>query len=761
LHIDDGRTDVFSRADGLSSESIHSLFEDREGNIWVATGSGLDRFREFAVSTISVEQGLSSQGVSSILAARDGSLWLGTSDGLNRWNKGQITIYRKRSLRGGSQASGFTAAVGADSKRTVREITDRGLPEQVAETFFEDNHGQIWVGTRSGVAIFKADRFFPVPSVPYGIVYAITGDGAENVWISHEQGLFHLFQSRVVERIAWAELGRRQPATAALRDARQGGLWLGFRDGGVAYFKDNQLRASYGGAEGLGEGYVRSIYLDASGSLWVGTEGGLSRIKDGSVLTLNSQNGLPCNLVHWMMEDDARSVWLYLACGLVRIARSELDAWTSHPRHTIQTTVFDSFDGVSNHRFTGGYNANVAKSADGKLWFTRVGGVGVLDPHHLPVNKLPPPVHIEQIVADGKTYDANDGLRLPPHVRDLAIDYTGLSFTAPEKMQFRVKLEGQDNDWRVPVNPRHSHYTNLAPRNYRFRVIASNNSGVWNNEGDTFEFSIAPAYYQTNWFRALCVAAFLALLWGLYQLRVRQLAWQFNMRLDERVSERTRIARDLHDTLLQSFQGLLPRFQAAIYKLPPGAVDARNTLEAAVDQASQAITEGRDAVQGLRVSTVEKNDLAMAIQTIGEELAAAGDQPPPQFEVVVEGRSRSLHPILRDEVYRITAEALRNAFRHAQARHIEAHIRYGENKFRVHVRDDGRGIHQEILSGDGRAGHYGLHGMRERADLVGGKLAVWSEVGAGTEVELEIPAGSAYAKTARRSWFSAKLASKQ
>ena len=389
LHIHEGRTDRFTQADGLSGRSVTSLFEDREGNIWVATAEGLDRFRDFAIPTFSDQQGFSSRGIFSVLAARDGSLWLGTSDGLNRWNKGQITIYRNRGLggvRGGSPVSGLTAGRGPNSRGTVREITDSGLPDK-AHSLFQDDRGQMWVGTQSGVAFLKSDRFVPVASVPYGIVFSFTEDSAGNVWMSHQEGLFHLFRERVVERIPWARLGRRQPASALLHDAVQGGLWLGFRDGGVAYFKDGQLRASYAGVEGLGEGMVRGFYIDGNGTLWVPTEGGLSRIKDGHILTLTSQNGLPCNTVHWMMEDDAHSVWLYLACGLVRIGRSELDAWASHPKQTIQATVFDSSDGVSNHRFTGGYNSVVAKSADGKLWFVRPGGVSVIDPHHLAVQQ--------------------------------------------------------------------------------------------------------------------------------------------------------------------------------------------------------------------------------------------------------------------------------------------------------------------------------------------------------------------------------------
>jgi signal transduction histidine kinase len=283
---------------------------------------------------------------------------------------------------------------------------------------------------------------------------------------------------------------------------------------------------------------------------------------------------------------------------------------------------------------------------------------------------------------------------------------------------------------------------------------------VWNEAGTFLDFSIAPAYYQTSWFRVSCLAAFLALLWGIYRLRIQQLQHQFAIGLEARVSERTRIARDLHDTLLQSFQGLMLHFQTGIDLLPGRPAEARKTLEIAIDRADQAIAEGRDAVQGLRASTVETNDLASAIRTLGEELRAEGtNQNSALFEMEVEGTPRNLHPILRDEVYRITGEALRNAFRHARAQRIEVEILYGERWLRLRVRDDGKGIDPKLLSGDGLAGHYGLHGMRERAKLVGGKLAVWSKLDSGTEVELSIPASTAYAKPARhRSWLSEKLA---
>jgi PAS domain S-box-containing protein len=523
LHLHKGRTDRFTHADGLSGRSVTAFFEDREGNIWVATAEGLDRFRDYAIPTFSPEQGLSSLAIFTLLSARDGSLWFGASDGLNRWNKGDRTVYlnRGRSLREGPAVNGLTVGAGADSRGTVREIADSGLPDK-AESLFQDQSGQLWVGTRNGVVLFKSGRFVPVASMPYGIVFSFTDDSAGNVWVSHQEALFHLIRSRVVERIPWASLARAQPATALQYDGTQGGLWLGFHDGGVAYFKDGQLRATYGGAEGLGQGEVRGFYIDGNLTLWASTEGGLSRIKDGRIVTLTSQNGLPCNTVHWMMEDDAQSVWLYLACGLVRIGRSEMDAWASHPKQTIQATIFDSSDGVSSHVSTGGYYSVVTKSPDGKLWFVRNGGVGVIDPHHLAFNALPPPVHITQITADGKKYDMLNDVRLPAGIRDLFFEYTALTFVEPDKVHFRVKLEGQDEGWQELVNQRQVHYTNLLPKQYRFRVLASNNSDVWNEEGASLDFAIPPTWYQTKWFRAFAGTAFVAFLWVIHRLRVQQ-----------------------------------------------------------------------------------------------------------------------------------------------------------------------------------------------------------------------------------------------
>jgi signal transduction histidine kinase/ligand-binding sensor domain-containing protein len=725
LHVHHGRTDRFTHSDGLSSDNILYLFEDREGSIWVGTRNGLDRFRQFAVSALTAKQGLSSAFVNSILPARDGSIWLATANGLDKWKNGNVTVYGKRA----------------------------GLADPVVLSSFEDQAGRIWVSTRRGLAYLERGKFVRVPNFRSGSVISIVGDNVGGIWISDQTTLYHLHGPTVVEEIPWIKLGHKDFSWTILPDPVRGGLWLGFRQGGVAYYKDHSIRMSYGREQGFGEGQVSGLKLDDDGALWAATDDGLNLIKNDHTFRLSSANGLPCDTVHSLIEDNDHFFWLYTACGLVRVARSELERWVADPKRTVSTTIFDNADGVQSGVKAMDSNPTVAKSADGKLWFVPEEGVSVVDPHHLALNKVVPPVHIQQIVADDKAYDLRSGMQLPAKARDVRIEYTALSLVAPEKIHFKYKLEGQDQDWKEVINDRHqAKYTNLPPGNYRFRVIACNNSGVWNEDGASLDFVIPPAWYQTNWFRALCALAVLTFLFATYEFRVRQLAYQFNMRLEERVSERTRIARDLHDTLLQSFQALLPLFQAALYQLPESAVNARKTLQSAVDRASDAIGEGRDAIKGLRESTIEKNELAGAIQAIGEELAVAeNSETPTPFQVLVEGTPRNLHPILRDEVYRLAAEALRNAFRHSAAQKIEVEIRYDAKFLRLRVRDDGKGISPELLGG--RQGHYGLPGMRERAALVGGNLTVWSEVNNGTEIELIIPASKAYATQTRRFWY--------
>jgi signal transduction histidine kinase len=524
MHVHGGRADVFGPLDGLSDGYVHAFLEDREGNVWVATNDGLDRFRDPVIPTYTQQQGLSSSAVMAVIEAHDGSLWLTTDDDVVRWKDGRLTIFRSAGGAANATGRGASGAVPrAPGSLPAREVSAPGLPGGFSDSLFEDSTGRIWVSTEAGVAHFQDERFVSVPGVPQHLAHIFAED-ARGLWIAG-RGLVRLAGDRV-ETTPWSRLGGDDYATALVAEPRKVGLWLGFKDGGVGFLQDGRIRQSFTARDGLGGGRVGQLQLDPDGTLWAATEGGLSRIKDGRVTTLSSRNGLPCDPVLWMIRDDERAYWLYTSCGLLRLSPADMQAWIANPRHIVGFRAFEAADGarILPDYPAGGALPRAIKGRDGRIWFAAFDGLSVIDPRRLPLNTLPPPVHVERVTADDKTYDARPGLRLPPLTRHVAIDYTALSFVAPEKVRFRYKLEGLDRTWREVVNKREAEYTNLPPGDYRFHVIAANSSGVWNTRGATLAFSIAPAYWQTNWFLAVWVATVTLLLSALYWLRVRQLA---------------------------------------------------------------------------------------------------------------------------------------------------------------------------------------------------------------------------------------------
>jgi signal transduction histidine kinase/ligand-binding sensor domain-containing protein len=731
IHVKDGRADTFTRADGLSGNITCSLFEDREGNIWFGSNKGLDRFRKLPVSTLSTRQGLPHEVTRSVVATRDGSVWVATQDGLARWKAdGSLRVYRQRD----------------------------GLPDSHAHSQYEDADGRLWVSTARGLAYFANDRFVAVDDAPDGDVHAITGDAQGNLWLLGAKGLARWSRGRRVEQVAWSDLGIPKTPQGIL--AHQGGLWVSLWDGGVAHLKDGKIQTTYTSAQGLGAGQVTGLRFDAAGALWAATgSGGLSRIHDGRITTLSVANGLPCKAIHWSVQDDNGTLWMYAECGLMKIARDDLAAWIADPSHRVAPRLWGAADGVTlTVSPPAYYNPPVAKGPDGKLWIVGAGEVQLLDPLHVPSNPVPPPVHIERLVADQHPYAAVNGLRLPALARDITIAFSALTLADPKRTPFRYRLEGHDSGWQDVVDQRLATYTNLPPGNYRFHVKAANNSGVWNEQGAQLEFSILPAFYQTTWFRLACAVLLFGLAWAGFQLRLhmrmRRLQRQFEATLEARVAERTRIARDLHDTLLQRFHGLLLEFQAALNLLPNRPRESKEILTRAVDHAVDAITESRDTVQALRTSVVETNNLGAALRALAADLANQNG-PGIAAHVQVHGAPQLLHPLVRDETFRIAGEALRNAFRHAEAKRIEVEVHYEAQQLCVRVRDDGKGIDPQVLAQGEKQGHFGLGGMHERAAVAGGQLAIRNAPGGGTEVEFRVPALRAYgsAPAARSRWL--------
>ena len=729
FRVDGNVVEHYGQTEGLSSDAVWTLFEDREGIVWAATSNGVDSFRDPAVTTFSATEGLPQNAATGIVASRDGGVWIANDGSLDRIVGGTVSSIR----------------------------TGAGLPGRQVASLLEDRAGNMWVGVDDGLYQFNNGRFRRLPEPdhkPLGMVVGITEDIDGNIWAecaSQPRKLVRIRDFRVQEEFRESRI----PSGHSLAADPKGGIWIGTSTGDIVLFRNGVLEKKFR-VNLTGDSLADLILAQADGSVLAGSTDGLFRLRDGTARRMTKKNGLPCNWIYSFVQDKEKQWWLYTECGIVELADTELQRWWANPEAVVQTTVYDASDGA--RPAPPSFNS-AAYSSDGRVWFVTGIVVQMLDPSRL-AQKLPPaPTYVESVIVDRKELAATGNLKLAPHPRDLQIDFTSPTFSIPQKVKFRYRLDGYDNDWHEAGTRRQAFYTDLPPGNYSFRAIASNGDGVWNETAARLDFSVAPAYYQTNWFRLLCATAFLVMLWSAYQLRVRRLHKEFEITLDARVGERTRIARELHDTLLQSFHGLLLRFQIVSRLLPDRPVEAKDKLDSAIEQASQAIGEARDEVQALRESTLQGNELAEAISTLGDELASDASGRP-TFRIAVEGQARELHPIVRDEIYKIAAEALRNAFRHSEARQVEVEIRYDDAQLRLRVRDDGKGIDPALLSGRRREGHYGLHGMRERTTLIGGRLDVWSQVQAGTEVEVRVPAATAYSAARRPSWWSRKFAAK-
>jgi signal transduction histidine kinase len=515
-----------------------------------------------------------------------------------------------------------------------------------------------------------------------------------------------------------------------------GKLWAGYLNGEAAVIDGTSVRR-FTAKDGLNIGPVAAI-LSGRSHCWLAGVNGLVRF-DGKSFHILADANRPFSGITGIAQAKNGDLWLNAWDGVRRVAAAELRAAEKNPAYAVHSDLYDLTDGLPSVPQRIRPFPTAVSAADGRIWFGFRAGVVSVDPEDPSLNAPVAPVSIVHAIADGKTFDAATNAKLAARTKNLEIDYTAVSLNRASRVRFRYKLEGMDSGWQNAGSRRQAFYSNLSPGRYRFVVSASNGDNLWNEAGATLGIDVPPAFFQTIWFRSLCVLAAMLGLWAILRFRIRQSVAKVQAQFRERTLERERIAGDLHDTLLQGYLSASLQVHAAFGRLAEDS-PAKQPLRRALELIGKASEDSRIALRGIRSSQVGDLELGQALSRIPQELAASADVG---FSVRVEGHPRSLRPVLLDDVYRIGREAIMNAFQHAGATNIEVEVEYAASRLRMLVQDNGCGIDAQLLQ-SGKAGHWGLKGIRERAERIGGKLNLFSNPGAGTQVVLTVAAELAF-----------------
>jgi len=701
-----------------------SVLQDREGNVWFGTTGGLQQLRVPRLRRHGPFEEFVVLGV-----GNHNTLWVAT------------THYRRTPVDDFFQL------------KDGRMVPYRGGPTQVTASY-RDATGVLWLGgygrlwklndrTWEEIAA-PSPELANAPTDPLRRTQAIARDARGDLWLSVVRvGLFRL-RDRRWERVSVPGIPASDYPFVIYPDA-DGSVWLGYGQGRLASLKSDTWRL-YTEKEGINVGAVQ-VLSRINDQLWIGGARSLQRVRNGHFESIPGLSAL--GNVTGLLQAKNGDLWLNTSIGGVHVTGQELARPDVAPAETLVYEKFDTLDGMPGESRGVRPMPTVLEGDDGRIWFEADDRFSSIDPSEDIKNTIAPEVIIGDVTDDARRREPAASLRLFPNVRNVAIDYTATSLSIPSRVRFKYRLENFDESWQDAGSRRTAFYNNLPPGRYVFHVIAANDDGVWNSQGAAISLTVPPLIYQTLSFRIVVFTLGILLLAAMFFVRIRQVTSRERKRLEQRMAdrlnERTRIARELHDSLLQGFQGLMFRLQAVRQLLPGRAGDAAKSLESALQLGDQAIVEGRDAVENLRAASFDDRDLATSLESLGAELGAEIEQrTEPSYGLVVEGRPRQLTPPVRNEAYRIVREAARNAYRHAHAQHIEAEVTFGDAMFSVRVRDDGVGIDPQTLALGRRPGHWGLPGMRERSESLGGQLHVWSETNAGTEVELRIPAEIAY-----------------
>ncbi|MCM3870549.1 MAG: histidine kinase [Pyrinomonadaceae bacterium] len=789
---------------GLPDKKVNCILPITNEEVWVGTDNGVVRWNGTAITSAGLSSSLSQVQALTMIRDRDLNVWVGTASGLLRVNTEGTAAFAEPDRRGLAVSALFEDREGniwVGTSQGIERLRDspfvtfataEGMPAGSQGPIYIDAENRAWFAPAAGGLYWlKSGQVAHVTSAGLSgdVIYSITGDKNE-LWIGRQKGgLTHLryIDGSYSARTYTQTDGLAQNSVYAVHRNRDGTVWAGTLSGGVSRFSGGKF-TTYTINHGLASNTVDAILEGSDGTMWFATPNGLSVMSRDRWRTFTVRDGLPSEKINCLFEDSAAVLWLGTDDGLAFLNNGRFQLpeklpaslheqilgltedefgslWIATANHVLRVTranlrrgEFTDTDineygladglpgseGVKRHR-------SVAVDSRGGIWFSLNRGLSVVDPSRLRRSSVPAIVHINTMTADGRPVDVHRPINIPSARRRISFTFAGLSLAIPERVKFRYRLDGVDRDWSEPVKAGEAIYANLSPGSYRFRVIASNSDGVWNSAEEAIGFEIAPAFWQTWLFWILGAMTIALTVIAFYRFRLHQLTRQLNVRFDERLAERTLIAQELHDTLLQGFLSASMQLDVAVDQLPPES-PARPRLRRVLELMRQVTEEGRNALRGLRSSTNVSLDLEQSFSLIQREIGAGEET---DFRVIVEGASQALHPVVRDEVYRIGREAVVNAFRHSQAKNIEVEVAYLSNRLRILVRDDGCGIDSEVLN-SGREGHFGLPGMRERAERIGARLKVLSRGGLGTEVQVSVPGHVAFKAEplVRPNWFA-------
>jgi ligand-binding sensor domain-containing protein/two-component sensor histidine kinase len=704
----DGRFSVLDTSTGLPHNFVRSLHEDRDGNLWVGTRGGLVRLRERRVTTLTTSDGLAHDHVRTLLEDARGRLWAGTALGLNLIRNGTVSL---------AMLSGDSA------KDNLRSIG-------------QGPTGRLWFGEERGLYCWQEGRirrYGAADGLPEVLVRAVVETRQGHVWAGTAAGLYRMQISAPNPRFTrvLTPLSSEEDEFRGILEAPDGTLWIGTGEG-LLHLNHDQWRR-YTSADGLANNFITTLALSSEGGLWIGTRGGLSRFHHGKFHFFTRRDGLLSDNILGAVEDDYGHLWLSSPRGVSRLDRQQLHRFQHGQSRELRPISFDASDGMRSADCSGHAQPSAAKTRDGRLWFPTVQGMVGFHPQAAAIPTSKPHVLVENAFAGKLALSLTENaIQVPAGANDLEIQFTAIRLAAAERLRFRYRLEGYDEDWVDAGSRRTAFYTNLPPGEFTFRVAVHENGGPSLDEA-LLPVRIAPRYYQTSWFLLLTIALAAALIAGaaisLYRLRLAYIQRRYELVL----AERTRIAREVHDTLMQGVTGISLQLEVASQQILDSPAAAKTRVDRALTRLDAVLAEARQCILELRAHDPVEGDLGRAVTTLVQELSEGHAIT---TRVAVDGDPRKLSPRVETELLRIAREAITNALVHSGASVLEVSLRFEPRHVRLLLCDDGKGFDLQQIP----YSHFGIRGMRERAQQLGAEWQLRSAPGAGTAVEVAVPA---------------------